>query len=87
MIMKKLILSLMLIFSSSAYAIDIYEIEVAYNDEFFIINDEKFEAKSYCLGWEEGDQVIFLDGDPNGICVSAVLYSKTRHEVCEVWCE
>lgn len=39
-----------------------YEIEVSHNDELFIINGEKFEAKTYCFNMEEGDRVIFLDG-------------------------
>ena len=41
----------------TAYALDTYEIEVSHNDEFFIINGEKFEAKTYCFDMEEGDAV------------------------------
>ena len=64
-----------------------YEIEVAHNDELFIINDERFEAKLYCFGWYKGDKIIFLDGNPNGVCTSATLYNITRDKSCEVWCE
>ena len=64
-----------------------YEIEVAHNDEFFIINGEKFEAQTYCLGWEEGDQVLFLDGSPYGACASATLMNLRTREKCDVWCE
>lgn len=64
-----------------------YEIEVAYDDELFIINGQKFEAQTYCLGWEEGDEVIFLDGDPYGACASATLLNLRTREICEVWCE
>src|SRR5688572_4723850 len=39
-----------------------YPIEVSHNDEFFIINGEKFEAKTYCFDMEVGDPVIFIDG-------------------------
>ena len=35
-----------------------------YNDEFFIIRDGKFQAKTFCLGWDEGDRAIFLDEFP-----------------------
>lgn len=64
-----------------------YLIEVAHNDELFIINGEKYEAKTYCMGWDEGDEVIFLDGSAFGACVSANLLHTDRKEVCEVWCE
>lgn len=64
-----------------------YEIEVAHNDEFFIINGEKYEAKTYCLGWDIGEYVIFLEGSEYGACASAKLYNTYRDETCEVWCE
>lgn len=64
-----------------------YLIEVAHNDELFIINGEKYEAKTYCLGWDEGDEVIFLEGSALGVCVSAKFLNVDRKEVCEVWCE
>ena len=43
---------------------DSYEVEVSHNDELFIINGEKYEAKTYCFNIEVGDQVIFIDGSP-----------------------
>jgi hypothetical protein len=64
-----------------------YEIEVAHNDELFIVNGEKFEAQTYCLGWEEGDEVLFLDGSPYGACASATLLNLRTREKCSVWCE
>ena len=64
-----------------------YVIEVTHNDEFFIINGEKFEAQTYCLGWEEGDHVLFLDGSPDGACASATLLNLRLREKCDVWCE
>jgi hypothetical protein len=64
-----------------------YKIEVAHNDELFIINGEKFEAQTYCLGWEEGDEVIFLEGSPLGACSSAELLNLRTREKCDVWCE
>jgi hypothetical protein len=73
--------------TNSVLAAAQYEIEAAHNDELFIINGERFEAKTYCLGWDEGDQVIFIDGSANGICTSAVLFNTNRKEKCEVWCE
>ena len=70
-----------------AHSAEQYEIEAAVNEEYFIINGEKFDAKTYCLGWEEGDMVVFVDGSPLGACASATLYNVTRRETCEVWCE
>lgn len=64
-----------------------YEIEVSHNDEFFIINGEKFEAKTYCFDMEEGDPVIFLEGSPYGVCTSAVILNLRTREKCAVWCE
>jgi hypothetical protein len=64
-----------------------YQIEVAHNDELFVINGEKFEAQTYCLGWEEGDDVLFLDGSPFGACASAKLFNLRTREECSLWCE
>ena len=64
-----------------------YVIEFAHNDELFIINGERYEAKVYCLGWDQGQRVIFLEGSAYGACVSAKLYNLDRSEDCDVWCE
>ena len=64
-----------------------YEIEKAINDEKFIINGELFEAQTYCLGWEEGDRVIFVEGSAYGACASAKLLNRRTGEICDVWCE
>ena len=64
-----------------------YPIEVAHNDELFVINGEKYEAKTYCLGWQEGEAILFLEGSAFGACASAKLLNVDREEVCEVWCE
>ena len=66
---------------------DSYQIEFAHNDEVFIINGEKFEAQTYCLGWDVGDSVLFIDGSPLGACASAKLFNINRKEACDVWCE
>jgi len=63
-----------------------HEIEAAVNDEKFIIDGELYEAKTYCVGWDEGEEVIFVEGTA-GLCTSAELYNVTRRETCSVWCE
>ncbi len=64
-----------------------YPIEAAVNDEIFIINGEKFEAQTYCLGWSENESVIFLDGSEYGACASASIFNVDRAESCDAWCE
>ncbi|WP_053061862.1 hypothetical protein [Photobacterium ganghwense] len=64
-----------------------YPIEIANNDELFIINGETFKAQTYCLGWETGEQVKFIEGSPYGACASAKLLNLNRGETCDVWCE
>ena len=78
---------LLLVLPTTVIAIISYEIEVSHNDELFIINGEKFEAKTYCFNMEEGDKVIFLEGNPNGVCVSAELLNLRTKNTCRVWCE
>jgi len=87
--MRTIVLFLAFALSSTelAYALDEYEIEAMRNDEVFVINGEIFEAKTYCLGWDEGDRVVFLEGRPNGVCTSAELYNLDKEESCRVWCE
>jgi len=64
-----------------------YLIEVSHQDEFFMINGERFRAKIHCFNMNEGDRVIFLEGNPYGSCTTAVLVNLRTGETCEVWCE
>jgi len=64
-----------------------YMIEVSHNDDLFIINGERFEAKTFCLGWSQGDPIVFLEGSEYGACASATLLNINNSEICEVWCE
>jgi len=80
-------LSALLAVASTVSAATEYEIEVSHDDELFIINGEKYEAKTYCFDMEEGDRVIFLEGSPYGACASAKLLNLRTKKVCEVWCE
>ena len=85
--MHKNSLWLLLLAPIATSAATSYEIEAAGNDEKFVINGEVYEAKTYCLGWDEGDRVIFLEGSPFGACASAKLFNINKKETCEVWCE
>ena len=81
------LLMLLVLCSLPAMARDRYEIEVSVNDEKFVINGELFEAKTYCFDMEEGDLVVFIEGSPNGVCVSAKFINLRNGNVCGVWCE
>lgn len=70
----------------AAYSAESYELQASVNDEKFLINDEEFEAKTYCFNMERGDQIIFMDGSSLGACVSATLYNTRTKQTCEVWC-
>ncbi|KFN38236.1 hypothetical protein KN63_05035 [Smithella sp. F21] len=89
--MKKVIycmaIGMSFFFAFSIFAANEYEIEVSHNDELFIINGEKFEAKTYCFNMEEGDHIIFLEGSPYGACATAKLLNLRTKKICEVWCE
>jgi hypothetical protein len=64
-----------------------YVVEVAHNDELFIINGEKFDAQTYCFNVEQGDRVIFLEGSALGACASARFLDLRTEEECAVWCD
>lgn len=64
-----------------------YEIEASGNDEWFVINGEKYQAQTYCFGFEKGDRVMFLEGSPHGACATAKLLNLRTDEICDVWCE
>jgi hypothetical protein len=64
-----------------------YIVELSNNDELFIINGEKFEARTYCFNIYEGDEVVFLEGSALGVCVSAEILNLRTNEKCSLWCE
>ncbi|MFZ5616212.1 MAG: hypothetical protein ACOZAA_02665 [Pseudomonadota bacterium] len=72
---------------SSNYGTPRFPVELSHDDELFVINGEKFEARTYCFNVEEGDEVMFIDGDANGVCVSAAFISLRTGKTCEVWCD
>lgn len=55
------------------------------DDEHFVILNKVFEAKTYCFGWDQGDRIVFVDGDPEA-CTDVVVYNQRIRETCEMWC-
>lgn len=89
--MKKIIFAFCgVMLTINSWATMQYEIQIAHNDEFFIINDEKFSAQTYCFasdGFDVGDYVVFLDGSPFGACATATIANPETGNTCELWCE
>lgn len=77
---------LLFVLPTTAISVTSYEIEVSHNDELFIINSEKFEAKTYCFNMGKEDKVIFLEDSPNEVCVSAELLNLRTKNTGRVWC-
>ena len=63
------------------------EIEVSHKDKIFIINGDKYDARTSCFDFEKGDKVIFLEGRPLGVCVSTELLNLRNDRVCRIWCQ
>lgn len=60
-------------------------IDSVHDDEVFIIDNKEYEAKTYCFDMRRGDDVIFIESDPD-YCTSAHIFNLRTHRVCDVWC-
>lgn len=74
------------VLDKDTYDVDYYVIRSVFNQKKLLINERYFEAKTYCLGWKRKERVIFIEGSPTGICVTATLMNLKNFETCEVWC-
>jgi len=73
--------------TESRLSYESHEIEVSHKDKIFIINGDKYEAKTSCFDFEKGDKVVFLNGRPLGVCVSTELLNLRNDRVCRIWCQ
>lgn len=64
-----------------------YVVELSHNDELFVINGSRYEARTYCFDIQEGDRVIFTEGSAFGACVSAEFVNLRTSKTCKVWCD
>ncbi|MDR3490958.1 MAG: hypothetical protein P4M12_02805 [Gammaproteobacteria bacterium] len=87
--MKKIFLILILLMiQTTAHANDeVYHIESASCAETLLINGIEFLAKSYCDDFQFGDEVVFLDGNPDGNCSEANILNLRNNQVCSTWCQ
>lgn len=64
-----------------------YIVQQVRDERYFIINDAEFEARNrVCRFFEEGDPVVFITGDPEGRCLTAVIQNLSNGQSCELWC-
>jgi hypothetical protein len=64
-----------------------FTIQQARDEKYFIINESHFEARrSACRFFEEGQSVIFITGDPEARCLTAVIQNLNNGQSCELWC-
>jgi hypothetical protein len=62
-------------------------VQQARDETYFIINNHDFESRNrVCRFFEEGDAVIFVTGDPEGRCLTAVIKNLSNGQSCEFWC-
>lgn len=73
-------------FSTNNFADTLYTVEKTANDEIFIINGQVFKAKTFCFGVNDGDKVLFTEGNANGVCISATFVDTNTNTTCRVWC-
>lgn len=85
--MKLITLLIAAVMSTSAIAASTHEVEAINNiEDKLVINSELFEVQTYCFGFEEGDRVIFIEGDANGVCASAEIFNIRNKNTCRLWC-
>jgi len=84
--MKKIILLFILFATNTLHAEEHYFVESSYDSGTLQINGMQFAARSYCNGITIGDEVVFLDGNPDGTCSNATIIDLRTSTTCEVLC-
>lgn len=84
--MRALLWVLTLVVPAAAVGSNFF-IQRAEDNKYFTINDQLFEARNrLCWLFNEGDPVIFITGDPEGRCLTAVIQNLSNGQSCEFWC-
>jgi hypothetical protein len=71
---------------SSASEARTFTVQQVRDEKYFMINESHFEARRICRLFAEGDQVIFITGDPEARCLTAVIQNLGNGQSCELWC-
>jgi hypothetical protein len=61
-------------------------IETVEDIQYFVIDGQKFTAKTFCYEYYDGTYVTFSTGSSDGNCMEA-KFSDGSALPCEVWCE
>lgn len=84
--MKYILTFVVLFFAAPAlHAEDCLRVETSINNRFFLINGIQFAAKTMCPNFEVGDEVVFVDGNPDGSSSDATIVDMRSNEACTVW--
>lgn len=64
-----------------------YEVEKVLDNGYYIINGVSWKPHTSCRTLEKGDKVTFVNGNPNGECVTATIIDHNSNSKCLLWCE
>jgi hypothetical protein len=83
----KPLMTFLVLFSlaSSAFAEAALTIESSVDNRNFLINGIQFAAKTMCPNFEMGDEIVFVDGNPDGSSADATIVDMRSNEACAVW--
>lgn len=78
-------LFLLFFLTTYAHAETCLSIESSVDNRNFLINGIQFAAKTFCPNFEVGDEVVFVDGNPDGSSADATIVDMRSNEACAVW--
>ncbi len=64
-----------------------YEVEKVLDNGYYIINGVSWKPHTSCRTLAKGDRVKFVNGNPNGECVTATIIDLNSNSTCLLWCE
>ncbi|MGE3318008.1 MAG: hypothetical protein AB7I18_01820 [Candidatus Berkiella sp.] len=70
-----------------SFANDIYHVDKVLDNGYYIINGLEWQPHANCKTLREGDKVSFLEGNPNGDCVTATILDINSRTNCKLWCK
>lgn len=80
-------LLILLSYTNIGFADDTYEVDKVLDNGYYIINGLVWEPHNNCPTLREGDPVTFVEGSPNGNCVSAIILDHNSNTNCKLWCK
>lgn len=65
----------------------VYEVDKVLDNGYYIINGVSWKPHTSCRTLAQGDKVDFINGNPNGECVTATIIDLNSNTKCLLWCE